>query len=614
MTQEETGGATPTAQSMEDLLSQEEYSYQRPKRGEIRTGTVVLVGPSEIVVDVGAKREGVVSPQDLERLGAEERAAISVGDEVSVYVVNPEDRDGNTVVSLFLAQIEKDWQKAQEYLESKDIVEAQVIGYNKGGLVVPFGKIRGFVPASQVADFPRRLSPSQKLDRLAEQVGRDMAAQVIEVDRRRKRLIMSEQAAQSEWREQQRRKLMDSLVEGQVVHGVVTSLANFGAFVDLGGTDGLVHISELAWHRVRHPREVVQVGDEVDVYVLKLDRTKSKIGLSLRRLQPDPWSLVDTKYFIDQRVMGRITNVTDFGAFAHLEDGIEGLIHISELSETEINHPSEVVRRGDEYLLEIIKIEPERQRIGLSLKRVPLEEQAEWRAEREGSGEPDIAEESAPSETEAPAAEAELSADETEPSDVEAETIVVEIEPSDVEVEALVVEAEAPVAETEPSADEAEAPVVETEPPDIEAEAPVAETELADAEAEALVVEAEAPEVEIEPVAAEAEPTGDVAEAPEVEIEPVAVEVEALAVEVEPAPVEAEPFAEEETEAEVPGADEAPEAAASESEPEAEGEVEHKEDDAPPGNEETASDDSPTGSSSATSEQQPETLAEEPVA
>ena len=577
MTQEETGGTTPTAQSMEDLLSQEEYNYQRPKRGEIRTGTVVLVGPSEIVVDVGAKREGVVSPQDLERLGAEERAAISVGDEVSVYVVNPEDRDGNTIVSLFLAQIEKDWQKAQEYLESKDIVEGQVIGYNKGGLVVPFGKIRGFVPASQVADFPRRLSPSQKLERLAEQVGRDMAAQVIEVDRRRKRLIMSEQAAQSEWREQQRRKLMDSLVEGQVVHGVVTSLANFGAFVDLGGTDGLVHISELAWHRVRHPREVVQVGDEVDVYVLKLDRAKSKIGLSLRRLQPDPWSLVDTKYFIDQRVVGRITNVTDFGAFAHLEDGIEGLIHISELSETEINHPSEVVRRGDEYLLEIIKIEPERQRIGLSLKRVPLEEQAEWRAEREGSSEPDIEDVSAPPETETPAVEAELSVVETEPSDFEAVALVVEPEPSadeaeapvdepsDVEAEAPVVEAETPVAETEPSADEAEVPVVETEP---------------------VAVEVEAPAVETEPTAAE----------------------------VEPAPVEAEPSAAEETEAEIPVADEASEATASESEPEAEGEVEHKEDEAQPSNEETASDDSPTGNSTATSEPQPETLEEEPVA
>jgi small subunit ribosomal protein S1 len=388
MTQEEMGGATPTTQTMEDLLSQQEYSYQRPKRGEIRIGTVVLVGPGEIVVDVGAKREGVVSAQDLERLSAEERAEISVGDEIPVYVVNPEDRDGNTIVSIHLAQIEQDWKKAEEYLESKEIHEEKVIGYNKGGLVVPFGRIRAFVPASQIAGFPRRLSPNQRIERLSEQVGREIIGQIIEVDRRRKRLIMSEQVAQAEWRERKRGAIMDSLVEGQVVRGEVTSLANFGAFVDLGGTDGLIHISELAWHRVRHPREVVQVGDQVDVYVLKLDRANSRIGLSLRRLQPDPWSLVDTKYFIDQRVAGRVTNITDFGAFAHLEDGIEGLIHISELSEAEVNHPSEVVKRGEEYLLEIIKIEPERQRIGLSLKRVSPEEQAKWRTEREAQSRP----------------------------------------------------------------------------------------------------------------------------------------------------------------------------------------------------------------------------------
>jgi small subunit ribosomal protein S1 len=365
---------------MADLLSEEAYTYQRPKRGEIRTGQVVVVGPGEIVVDVGVKREGVVSTQDLQRLSAEERAALAVGAQISVYVVNPEDRDGNIIVSIYLAQVEQDWQKAEECLASKEIVEEKVIGYNKGGLVVPFGRIRAFVPASQVVGFPRRLSPNQKVERLAQQVGRQIVGQVIEVDRKRKRLIMSEQAAQSEWRSRKQHELMDSLTEGQVARGVVTSLANFGAFVDLGGAEGLVHISELAWHRVKHPRDVLKIGDAVEVYVLKLDRANHKIGLSLRRLKPDPWSLVDTKYFIDQRVAGKITNVTDFGAFAHLEDGIEGLIHISELTEDAINHPSEVVKRGDRYLLEIIKIEPERQRIGLSLKRVPPEEQAAWRA------------------------------------------------------------------------------------------------------------------------------------------------------------------------------------------------------------------------------------------
>jgi small subunit ribosomal protein S1 len=369
---------------MADLLSQEEYHYQQPQRGEIRTGTVVSVGPNEIVVDIGVKREGLVSPRDLERLSAEERADISVGDQLPVYVVKPEDPDGNLIVSLYLAQIGQDWQRAEEYLKSNELFQGKVSGYNKGGLVVPFGKIRGFVPASQVADFPRQLSQDERISRLIRQVGRDIVVRIIEVDRKRKRLIMSEQIAQREWREQQRRKLMDSLTEGQVVHGVVTSLADFGAFVDLGGTDGLIHISELSWQRIKHPREVVKVGDEVDVYVLKLDRTNGRIGLSLRRLQPDPWTLVDTKYSVGQRVEGTITNVVDFGVFAQLEDGIEGLIHLSELSDTAISHPSDVVKCGNRYLLEIVKIEPQRQRIGLSLKRVPPDEQSAWRAQITG--------------------------------------------------------------------------------------------------------------------------------------------------------------------------------------------------------------------------------------
>jgi small subunit ribosomal protein S1 len=377
MTEQEMGAA-PADQTMADLLSEEEY--HQPQRGEIRTGIVVSVGPNEIVVDVGVKREGLVSPRDLERLSAEERAALSVGAEVPVYVLKPEDQDGNLIVSLYLAQLEKDWEQAEEYLKSNEIFEGKVIGYNKGGLVVGFGRIRGFVPASQVADFPRQLSPDEKINRLTRQAGRDIAVRVIEVDRKRKRLIMSEQVAHREWRERQRRKVMDSLTEGQTVHGVVTSLADFGAFVDLGGTEGLVHISEISRQRIKHPREVLHVGDEVDVYVLKLDRTGGKIGLSLRRLQPDPWTLVSTTYAVGQRVEGTVTNVVDFGVFAQLEGGIEGLIHVSELSNTPIAHPRDVVARGQRYLLEIVKIDPERQRIGLSLKRVPADEQAAWSA------------------------------------------------------------------------------------------------------------------------------------------------------------------------------------------------------------------------------------------
>ena len=184
-------------------------------------------------------------------------------------------------------------------------------------------------------------------------------------------MIFSERAAQREWREQQKQQLMNELYEGEVRRGIVSSLCNFGAFVDLGGADGLVHISELAWHRVRHPSEVLKVGDEVDVYVLRLDYERKRIGLSIKRLQPDPWTLVDEKYHVGQLVRGTITNVVAFGAFARLEPGVEGLIHVSELAEGKISHPSSVVNKGDELTLRIISINAGRRRIGLSLRQAP---------------------------------------------------------------------------------------------------------------------------------------------------------------------------------------------------------------------------------------------------
>jgi small subunit ribosomal protein S1 len=279
---------------------------------------------------------------------------------------------------LFLARLESAWLEAQEHLESGEVIETEVSGFNKGGLVVPFGNLRGFVPASHVVGLPRRMGEDERSRRLAEQVGREIRVQVIEVDRKRKRLVMSEKSAVRAWREQQRDHLLDTLSEGQVIKGVVRSLANFGAFVDLGGVDGLVHISELSWQQVRHPSQVVRVGDEIDVYVLNLNKEEGKIGLSLRRLNPDPWSTVDTLYHVGQRVEGTVTNVVDFGAFVRLEAGLEGLVHVSEISDEAVNHPGEVLSKEQRCLLEIIKIDPDRRRVGLSLKRIPVQEQVSW--------------------------------------------------------------------------------------------------------------------------------------------------------------------------------------------------------------------------------------------
>jgi small subunit ribosomal protein S1 len=211
-------------------------------------------------------------------------------------------------------------------------------------------------------------------------VGQELLVKVIEINRRKRRLILSATEGEKQWRDRQRERLLSELREGEVRKGVVSSLCSFGVFVDIGGADGLVHLSELSWRRVRHPREVIKVGDQVEVYILHLDRENKRIGLSLKRLQPEPWALVEDKYELGQLVEGLVTNVVDFGAFAEIEQGVEGLIHVSELSEAAITHPRDVVKRGDLLLLRIIRIDTRRKRLGLSLKRVLESEWSEWAA------------------------------------------------------------------------------------------------------------------------------------------------------------------------------------------------------------------------------------------
>ena len=381
----EEGGTTraegdDNAKAMAELL-ENAYTFRMPNRGDILEGTVVKIDPDQILVDIGFKSEGVVPGAELERIKPE---TIKVGDQVLVYVVNPEDKSGNVVLSLIRAQLERDWRNAEKLFESGEIFEATVSGYNRGGLIVRLGKVRGFVPASQLSTATREGNEEVQSDDLAKLVGQKLKLKIIELDRGRNRLILSERAAIREWRRQQKERLLAELQEGDIVRGAVSSLCDFGAFVDLGGADGLIHLSELSWGRVSHPSEVLQVGDEVEVYVLKVDRKERRIGLSLKRLQPDPWSQVEEKYSVGQLVEGTITKLTNFGAFARLKDDeIEGLIHISELSDERVTHPREVVKEGDVLTLRIIRIDPERRRMGLSLRKVASAEYADldWRAE-----------------------------------------------------------------------------------------------------------------------------------------------------------------------------------------------------------------------------------------
>jgi small subunit ribosomal protein S1 len=376
---------------MQGLLD-ESFPMKEIRRGDVLVGTVVQMTSHQIVVDVGSKSEGIIADKELERLPRDVLAELKVGDEITTFVVSPEDGDGNIVLSLSRAQTEKDWHEAEELFKTQTVFEGQVAGFNKGGLIVKVGKVRGFVPASQLVSTPAgkleeaeaESSDDGKPDKLFQPlVGKKLQLKVIEMDRARNRLILSERAAMRDWRKVQKEKLLSELHEGMQLKGRVISLADFGAFVDLGGADGLVHLSEISWKRVNHPREILKVGQEVEVEVLNVDHERKRIGLSLKRREADPWSTIEARYKIGQLVEGTITKLAKFGAFARIkgDDEIEGLIHISELSDGRINHPKEVVKEGLVVTLRIIRIDPDKRRLGLSLKRVDQAEYAEsdWR-------------------------------------------------------------------------------------------------------------------------------------------------------------------------------------------------------------------------------------------
>jgi small subunit ribosomal protein S1 len=362
-----------TGSPMWEFLNQE-YDYKQVQRGDICQATVVRVLPDSIIVDIGGKTEGIVPASDLEKLGPQAVAAIQVGDQMLAYILRSESQqEGEVLVSLSMARTLQDWQRAKELHESGEIFEAEVVGYNKGGLLVPFGQLQGFVPFSHLMNLGGRTRSGPPSERLAQMVGRKLWLKVMEVNRRQRRLILSEREAQRQWRARQKERLLTELKEGDIVHGRITHLSDFGAFVDLGGADGLVHLSEMSWDRGRHPRDLLRIGQEVDAYVLRVDADKKRIGLSLKKLRPDPWSQIESKYQVGQLVEGTITNVVDFGAFAWLEEGIEGLIHVSELADKRVGHPQEVVQQGDVMTVQVLSLDATRRRVGLSFKRVPPE-------------------------------------------------------------------------------------------------------------------------------------------------------------------------------------------------------------------------------------------------
>jgi small subunit ribosomal protein S1 len=392
--EEETVGSEPEPRPAQDdgrhpmdLLLKEAESLQTPKRGEIRKGTIAKIVGSDVLVDIGAKSEGVIPGHEIEKLPEERREELAVGKEVTVYVVSARSRDDGIQLSLLRAEEEHDWIEAERLRASEEVYEGEIAGYNKGGLIVKVGNLRGFLPASQVSLARRRRARGDTPDkRWGAMVGETIAAKVVEVDRRRNRLILSERAAAREAREVLKERLISELHPGEVREGHVISLADFGAFVDIGGADGLVHTSEISWSRITHPNEVLKVGDQVKVKVLSLDPERRRISLSIRELQEDPWERVVGNLHEGELIEGTVTKLTKFGAFVSLagaEDyDIEGLIHISELSDQRIGHPKEIVHEGQVLAVRILHIDQERRRIGLSLKRVDSPKYAEqdWEA------------------------------------------------------------------------------------------------------------------------------------------------------------------------------------------------------------------------------------------
>jgi small subunit ribosomal protein S1 len=360
----------------------EQAEQAKFERGDIIKATVLTIEPERVTLDLGVTRKGIVTIHDLQKLPPEKQSALIVGAQVPAYIVEAGKDSEFITVSLRQAMLYEKWLKAEQLMENREIWEGKVVGYNQRGLIVPFGNLRGFVPVSHMVDIPKRANPAQIRERLGHHVGRTLPLRVIEVDRKRRRLILSYRAAFSDWREKQRQSFLNSLEEGQIRTGRVRELKDFGAFVDLGGGDGLVHISEFAWHRVSHPKEMLRVGQEIQVYVLKVNRKRKRVALSLKRLTPHPWETVSERYQVNQLVEGKITRVTDFGAFVEIEKGIEGLLHTKHLPRRADPDPRKVLAEGERHLVRIINIDPKKRRIRLSLRAVSPEEQMEWMINR----------------------------------------------------------------------------------------------------------------------------------------------------------------------------------------------------------------------------------------
>ena len=529
-------------------------AFRDIEEGEVVTGHVVRIDKDEVLVDIGYKSEGVIPASELSiRKAVDPHEEVHEGEEVDAIVLTKEDQDGRLIMSKKRARFEKAWRRIETAAESGEPVEGTVIEVVKGGLIIDLG-VRGFLPASLV--------DIRRVPNLDEYLGTKIETKVIELNRSRNNVVLSRRAVLEEERKEVRQQILDRLQPGLVVEGQISNIVDFGAFVDLDGIDGLIHISELSWSHVNHPSEILAIGDTVQVKVLDIDRDRQRISLGLKQTQEDPWQRIVDTYNVGDELAGKVTKVVTFGAFVEILDGVEGLVHISELAGHHVDSPREIVHPGDEIRVKILEIDTERRRLSLSAKRV----------------EDQILPVARPAKEEAAATEAALAGEAVAPEAVpaaEGETIAV---------------GETAAAEEAPAAEEVAAPegvaaaageasVAEeaAAPEGVAAaagEAPAAEEAAAAPEGVAAAEEVAVPEG----VAAAEEVA---AESPVVEDEPTAEAAEEQASAVEAAPVPEAPAEEEEEEEEVTAAEEpvageesAPESGASSEAPAAEDDAE----------------------------------------
>jgi small subunit ribosomal protein S1 len=456
------------------------------EEGDVVTGNVVRIDKDEVLVDIGYKSEGVIPANELSiRKSVDPKDEVEMGEEVDALVLTKEDQDGRLILSKKRARFEKAWRRIEAAAESGEPVDGTVIEVVKGGLIIDLG-VRGFLPASLV--------DIRRVPNLDEYLAQTIECRVIELNRSRNNVVLSRRAVLEEQRREDRERILDRLQPGMVVDGTISNIVDFGAFVDLDGIDGLIHISELSWSHVNHPSEILSIGDTVNVKVLDIDRDRQRISLGLKQTQEDPWQRVVDTYNVGDELEGRVTKVVTFGAFVEILDGVEGLVHISELAQHHVENPREIIQPGDDVKVKILEIDSERRRLSLSIKRVegqilPLRqlEGAEGGAEEGGSSLDDVPELGLSEDvfsgdgvaTEEPQAEAEavpgMAEESAAENDADTEVSPAAEEPA---AEAAAPEAEEPTAEAaapgaeEPAAEGAVAPEAEEPAAEGEAEAP----------------------------------------------------------------------------------------------------------------------------------------------